>query len=79
MVLDAELALPLLECGCGPSGLLTYIWDRKVKSKNPGYCYKLAGWHIAGRCDQCAEMKPRSADDEKTLLHKPYWLAGVAP
>ena len=45
---------------CGPDGLLTYVWDRKVASDNPGYCFLMAGWERWGR----------SADGRKTLLHK---------
>ena len=30
----------------GPNRLYTYIDPRKVKSANPGYCYKIAGWHF---------------------------------
>lgn len=52
---------------CGPSGMLTYVWDSKIKSVNPGYCYKRAGWRAVGR----------SADNKKTLLQKPFELAGV--
>lgn len=60
LVLDAELAIR--ECGydCGPDGLLTYVWDKKITSVNPGYCFKKAGWKRAGR----------SADGKKTLLQK---------
>jgi hypothetical protein len=29
--------------------LYTYVDPRKVKSANPGYCYKLAGWRFCGR------------------------------
>lgn len=79
LVLDAERAIAALHFTCGPHGLLTYIWDAKVSSRNPGYCYKLAGWHVAGRCASCAGVRARSADDRKTLLHKPFALAGVAP
>jgi hypothetical protein len=49
---------------CGPSGLITYVWDSKVKSTNPGACFKAAGWRVTGR----------SADGKKTLLQKP-WVA----
>ena len=45
---------------CGPDGLLTYVWDSKVASVNPGYCFKKAGWRTRGR----------SADNKKTLLWK---------
>jgi hypothetical protein len=52
--------------------MLTYVWDAKVRSVNPGYCFKMAGWVVH-------PTKPRSADNRKTLLWKPYELAGVAP
>jgi hypothetical protein len=44
----------------GPDGLMTYVWDRKVVSVNPGYCFKCAGYRAVGR----------SADKRKTLLRK---------
>jgi hypothetical protein len=69
MILDAELALRDSGFGCGPSGMLTYVWDSKIKSVNPGYCFKRAGWQTIGR----------SADNRKTLLSKQFDLAGVAP
>jgi hypothetical protein len=49
----------------GPDGLLTYVWDKKIRSANPGYCFKVAGWRAIGR----------SADKRKTLLQK---CAGAA-
>jgi hypothetical protein len=27
----------------------TYIWDEKIRSTNPGYCFKQAGWRTCGR------------------------------
>jgi hypothetical protein len=66
LILDAERALVQTARGCGPSGMLTYVWDGKVRSPNPGYCFKRAGWVVAGR----------SADDKKTLLTKPFDRAG---
>ena len=36
------------------------MWDRKVASANPGYCFKQAGYVVTGR----------SADNKKTLLQK---------
>ena len=64
LVLDAERALLEADTAgpCGPDGLLTYVWDAKVQSANPGYCFKQAGWVAIGR----------SADGLKTLLHKPF-------
>ncbi len=53
---------------CGPDGMLTYVWDSKVASENPGYCFKRAGWKRIGK----------SADGRKTLLHKPFECAGLA-
>lgn len=32
----------------GPNRLYTYIDQNKVKSVNPGYCYKVAGWKQVG-------------------------------
>lgn len=28
--------------------LYTYVAPRKIKSVNPGYCFKMAGWHVCG-------------------------------
>lgn len=30
-------------------GLITYVWSNKIKSANPGYCYKKAGWKAIGK------------------------------
>lgn len=60
MIRAAETEL-LCRYDCGPDGMLTYVWDRKVASANPGYCFKQAGWRRIGR----------SADGRKTLLQKP--------
>ena len=58
LILDAENALEGRTIG--PDGLLTYVWDRKVRSCNPGCCFKKAGYRRRGR----------SADNRKTLLQK---------
>lgn len=79
LILEAEQHLVDSGLGCGPSGLLTYVWDAKVASTNPGYCFKRASWHVAGSRGCCSNIRPRSADKKKTLLHKPFDLAGVAP
>jgi hypothetical protein len=76
LVVDAERAIGALGLDCGPSGLITYVWDSKVSSANPGYCYKKAGWHTPPNCPGCAFWNERSADGKKSLLHKPYHLAG---
>lgn len=60
LILEAEVML-LDRYDCGPDGLITYVWDSKVRSVNPGYCFKVAGWRVTGR----------SADKRKTLLQKP--------
>lgn len=60
LILDAEQAIPELGYNIGPDGLLTYVWDCKIRSANPGYCFKQAGWSRVGR----------SADRRKTLLQK---------
>ena len=69
LILAAELALRDSRGNCGPSGLITYVWDKKIASSNPGYCFKRAGWTRAGR----------SADKRKTLLTKPFAFAGMWP
>lgn len=60
LVLAAEQALYDAGVDVGPDGLITYVWDKKVRSSNPGCCFKLAGWRTTGR----------SADGKKTLLQK---------
>ena len=59
LILAAEEIL-LAKYDCGPDGLLTYVWSKKIKSTNPGYCFKMAGWKRAGL----------SADKRKVLLQK---------
>jgi hypothetical protein len=60
LILDAERAIAEFGHDIGPDGLLTYVWDSKVSSPNPGYCFKRAGWSRIGR----------STDGRKTLLQK---------
>jgi len=60
LILDAEAALYQTGTDIGPDGLLTYVWDSRVRSSNPGSCFKHAGWSVRGR----------SADGRKTLLGK---------
>lgn len=67
LILEAEAEL-LARHDVGPDGLITYVWDSKVASANPGYCFKRAGWKATGR----------SADNRKTLLQKPVTLQAVA-
>src|SRR5690606_401429 len=67
LILEAERRLAESGYGCGPHGMLTYVYDSKVQSSNPGFCYLVAGWRKVGR----------SADGRKTLLWKPFALAGV--
>ena len=69
LILEAECELANAGHDCGPDGMLTYVFDQKVRSENPGYCFKLAGWKVRGR----------SADGRKTLLCKPFELAGRSP
>lgn len=69
LILDAELAIAEFDYDCGPDGLLTYVWDRKIASVNPGYCFKRAGWKTRGR----------SADKRKTLLCKHLTQLATTP
>lgn len=61
LILQAEDVLRSRH-SCGPSGMLTYVWDKKIRSTNPGYCFQIAGWAPIGR----------SADGRKTLLQKAF-------
>jgi hypothetical protein len=72
LVVAAECALLARGVDCGPDGLLTYVFDRKVASPNPGYCFKRAGYRTH-------PSKPRSADGRKSLLWKPWFCAGWSP
>lgn len=47
---------------CGPDGLITYVHDSKIRSVNPGACFKAAGYRRTGR----------SRDGRKTLLQKTW-------
>lgn len=40
--------------------LFTYVWDSRIKSVNPGYCFKKAGWKTCGR----------NADGRMTILER---------
>lgn len=60
LILEAEQWVLARGYSVGPDGFLTYVWDRRVQSSNPGYCFKIAGYKTRGR----------SADGKKTLLQK---------
>ncbi|MBO4228062.1 hypothetical protein [Bradyrhizobium neotropicale] len=60
LILAAEEFLVRTKVGVGPAGFITYVWDKRVTSANPGYCFKIAGWKRTGK----------SADGKKTLLQK---------
>ena len=51
-VLSSELIREAEELAWGrwpEERLFTYVWDTKVESVNPGYCFKMAGWNVCGR------------------------------
>lgn len=66
LIPEAEVALVAFGAGCGPDGLITYVWVDRVASPNPGYCFQQAGWTKTGW----------SADGKKRLLQKPWASAG---
>lgn len=74
LILAAEQALVAEKGECGPSGLITYVFDKKVATAAQrgraaaGWCFRKAGYRPAGR----------SADGRKTLLMKPFERAGLA-
>lgn len=65
MILAAELALDGKTCG--PSGLLSYVARDKVRSNNPGFCFKMAGYRAIGR----------AVHGDKFLFWKPWEFRGV--
>lgn len=65
---DLILAAEDFITDCGPSGLITYVFDKKLRSTNPGACFKAAGYRRTGR----------SADGRKTLLQKAWLRARAA-
>lgn len=67
LILSAETKLRETKRTCGPDGLLTYVFDRKIRSVNPGFCFKIAGWRRPP-----LPIRPRSGDKKKTLLWKPF-------
>lgn len=75
LVLAAERALLVVPTAapCGPDGMLTYVWPRKIRSTNPGYCFQVAGWT---RAEWTTGRGPSRA---KRLLRKPIALAGASP
>ena len=57
LILEAE---ELAIARWNPSRFFTYVWDTKIKSVNPGYCFKKAGWKTCGR----------NTDGRLTILEK---------
>lgn len=72
LVLEAERVLAAAETAapCGPDGMITYVWPRKILSTNPGWCFQLAGWTKS-------TWTKAGPSRRKRLLRKPMWLAGV--
>jgi len=72
LVLEAEIILAEADWlgttagPCGPDGMLSYIWPKKIRSPNPGWCFQVAGW-----------TRDRWTKKKKRLLRKPLWLAGI--
>ena len=60
LIFEAEAWVLARGYSVGPDGFVTYVWDKRVASANPGYCFKRAGYRTRGR----------SADGKKTLLAK---------
>jgi len=60
LILEAERFLVESGKSIGPDGFLSYVWDKKVRSTNPGCCFQKAGWKRIGR----------SRDGRKTLFQK---------
>lgn len=49
-MIRAAVAATVAEWGAPPAdGIITYVDADKVRSINPGYCFKVAGWRQIGR------------------------------
>jgi hypothetical protein len=51
-ILSSELILEAEQLAWGRwpgERLYTYVNPKRIKSTNPGYCFKLAGWSICGK------------------------------
>jgi hypothetical protein len=40
----------------GPSRLFTYVDGKRVRSGNPGYCFKQAGWSLCGKSQKRGKL-----------------------
>jgi len=50
VLIKEAVEITLQQWGPHPQdGIITYISANKIKSDNPGYCFKCAGWTLAGR------------------------------
>jgi hypothetical protein len=47
--------------------LYTYVNGGKVKSVNPGYCFKIAGWKVCGKSSKGLIILEKIANTEKRL------------
>jgi len=55
LIIDAVLLSMAIWGPVPKDGFITFVKPDKVKSPNPGYCYKKAGWKITGQ----SKGKPR--------------------
>lgn len=58
LILAAEQRLLQSGRSIGPDGMLTYVFDRKVRSSNPGCCFKKAGWLAGSRSQRGRKEDP---------------------
>ena len=72
LIQEAHL-LSLALWGATPrDGLITFIRPDRVRSRNPGYCYKRAGWAVNGAA---RDGKPRLRAPEVDPGAVPHWSA----
>lgn len=48
VLITAAIPWALAAWGLPTHGFDTYVWPEKVRSPNPGFCYKVAGWQTGG-------------------------------
>lgn len=60
LIVEAELATAAVWGAAPKDGFITFVKPSAIRSTNPGYCYKMAGWKVVG-----------AARDGKPMLRAP--------
>jgi len=58
-------------------GIITFVQPQSIKSTNPGYCYKQAGWKLCGSAKDgkpCLQLLPENMPEPEQALMSQYKL-----